>query len=213
MEFDHSLMPVITTGKELNEADSAMILLHGRYSNSSDILSLAQFIHSPGMHFMAPQAAGGSWYPFSFMDPEQANQPGLDNALSVISSLVNKIAEAGIPQEKTYLLGFSQGACLALEFAARNGNKYGGVFGLSGGLIGDKPDTSKYSGHFGGSPVFLGCSVRDSHIPAARVKEAAWYFEKAGATVNMKLYKDLGHEISKNELDIVNTIILNNGQI
>ena len=160
---------------------------------------------------MAPQAAGSSWYPYSFLAPMEKNEPGLSSGLARIGEAMAELEAAGIPPERTILLGFSQGACLTLEFAARNARRYGGVVGLSGGLIGP-PGTPRdfsgnYAGSFAGTPVFLGCSDRDPHIPRERVDESAAVLEKMGAEVTERIYPAMGHTVNQDELDHVRRLL------
>jgi phospholipase/carboxylesterase len=197
-----------------------MILLHGRGGNAEDILSLAQFFswgalsnipealesaspQSDGTEataFLAPQATNDSWYPYSFLAPTSANEPALSSALGVVATLVAAADRAGIPRERVYLLGFSQGACLALEFAARNATRYGGLFAFSGGLIGESLEKERYQGAFAETPVFMGCSDTDPHIPKARFLETAAFLRERDAIVTDKLYPQMPHMIIADEI-------------
>lgn len=211
----HAGQPVLAYGAPLDKAQSAdkaqaadkaraaMILVHGRGASAEDILSLAEELPQPWFAFLAPQAAGNTWYPQRFTAPLSANQPWLDSALAAIGRVAAQVAAAGIPPERTYLLGFSQGACLALEYAARNARRYGGVAGLSGGLIGPQVEPNRYPAGLAGTPVFLGCSDIDPHIPQERVMETARLLEQLGAQVDMRLYPGMGHTVNDDEVQAV----------
>ena len=156
--------------------------------------------NQPGCAYLAPQAAGYAWYPNSFLAPIASNEPGLSSGLAVIASLLEKLAEAGIPPERTILLGFSQGACLSLEFAARNARRYGGLAGLSGGLIGPDGTPRDYPGSLDGTPVFLGCSDVDPHVPKKRVELSAEVLQRLGGNVTTRLYPRMGHTVNRDEI-------------
>ena len=189
------------------DADRAMILVHGRGATAQNILELAKYFEQPGMAFIAPQATDNTWYPYSFLMPLEQNEPYLSSALAVLNTLVGRVLDNGIASENIYLLGFSQGACLSLEFAARNARPYGGVFGLSGGLIGPAGTPRNYEGNFGGTPVFLGCSDVDPHIPKKRVLESAVVFQEMGASVTTQIYPNMPHTIIEDELKRINGIL------
>lgn len=180
-----------------------MIMIHGRGATAQDILSLAAELPSANVAFLAPQAAGYQWYPNRFMVPTRLNQPWLDSALEVVDTLVGQVTAAGIPSERLFLLGFSQGACLALEYAARHAKRYGGVIGLSGGVIGEDNEPRHDNGAFEGTPVFLGCSDMDPHIPAYRVQHTAEVLKGLGAAVTKRLYPAMGHTVNEDEIEIV----------
>ncbi len=203
----HQGQLVLFSGEPLKTARAAMILVHGRGASAEDILGLAREFPAPGLAYLAPQAAGHEWYPYSFMAPLESNEPGLSSGLAVIASLLSQIAEAGIPAERTILLGFSQGACLSLEFAARNTQRYGGVVGLSGGLIGPSGTPRDYPGSLENTPVFLGCSDKDFHIPKARVELSAQVLQHLGGDVTMRLYPNMGHTINRDEVRVVHEIV------
>lgn len=203
----HQGQPVLFTGEPLETAHAAMILLHGRGASAEDILELAREFPAPGFAYLAPQAAGHEWYPFSFMAPLDSNEPGLSSALAVIASLLDQIAGAGIPAERTILLGFSQGACLLLEFAARNARRYGGVVGLSGGLIGPSGTPRDYPGSLEQTPIFLGCSDVDFHIPKARVELSAEVLQQLGGDVTLRFYPNMGHTVNRDEVRTVREIV------
>ncbi len=199
----HQDGPITTRGLPLAEAHAAMILVHGRGASARDILSLVPEIDQPGFTYFAPQAASFTWYPQSFLAPIAQNEPGLSSGLQVLADLVAHIEGAGLAAEQILLLGFSQGACLSLEFAARNARRYGGVAGLSGGLIGPDGTPRDYPGALEGTPIFLGCSDVDPHIPKARVLETAAVMEALGGSVTTRLYEGMGHLVNRDEIDFV----------
>ena len=203
----HQGQPVLTAGEPLDKAKAAMIMVHGRGASAEDILSLTPELNQPGFAYLAPQAAGYAWYPNSFLAPIASNEPGLSSGLAVIASLLEKLAEAGIPPERTILLGFSQGACLSLEFAARNARRYGGLAGLSGGLIGPDGTPRDYPGSLDGTPVFLGCSDVDPHIPKKRVELSAEVLQRLGGNVTTRLYPRMGHTVNRDEIRQVQDIM------
>lgn len=165
----------------------------------------AELLH-PGFAYLAPQASGNAWYPYPFTAPLESNEPYLSSALDVLETLLARVEET-VPAQRVVLLGFSQGACLALEFAARHARRYGGVVGLSGGLIGPDGTPRDYPGAFEGTPAFLGCSDVDPHIPKERVLEAGDVLERMGAKVTLRLYPGMGHTVSQDELDAVRAIV------
>lgn len=183
-----------------------MILVHGRGATAADIMTIAAELIHPGFAYLAPQASGNQWYPNPFTAPMESNEPYLSSALGVLETLLAKV-ETTIPAQRVILLGFSQGACLTLEFAARHARRYGGVVGLSGGLIGPEGTPRDYPGSFDGVPVFLGCSDVDPHIRKERVEEAAEVFKRMGARVTMRLYPGMGHTVSADEIESVREIV------
>jgi predicted esterase len=199
----HQGQPVLTAGQPLDQAQAAMILVHGRGATAESILTLADELAQPGFIYLAPQAAGYTWYPNSFLAPIASNEPGISSGLAMLAELIDHLAKAGIPAERTMLLGFSQGACLSLEFAARNARRYGGVAGLSGGLIGPDDTPRDYSGSLAGTPIFLGCSDVDFHIPKARVEHSAEVLRRLGGNVTMCLYPNMGHLVNQDEINFV----------
>lgn len=203
----HQGQPVYTAGLPLDQAKAAMILLHGRGATAPSILLLAEELYHPAYAYLAPQAAGNTWYPYSFLAPIGNNEPWLSSALSVVGDAVAQVEAAGIPTERIVLGGFSQGACLASEFAARNARRYGGLLVFSGGLIGPTGTPRDYSGSLDGTPIFLGCSDSDPHIPKERVEESAEVFERMGATVMKKLYPSIGHTIVPDETKLAREIV------
>jgi phospholipase/carboxylesterase len=199
----HQGQPVYTAGEPLDRASAAMLMVHGRGASAEDILSLAGQLATPGFVYLAPQAAGNTWYPNRFLDPIESNEPWLSSALSFAGDVLGQITDAGIPFERTILLGFSQGACLALEFAARNARRYGGLVGLSGALIGPDQTPREYAGTLDGTPVFLGCSDQDFHVPKERVDETAEVLQRLGGDVTKRFYPNMGHTVNEDEIDFV----------
>jgi predicted esterase len=199
-------MSVLEAGEPLAKARAAMILVHGRGATAADIMTIAAEVMHAGFAYLAPQAAGNQWYPNPFTAPLESNEPYLGSALGVLESLLARV-EASVPAQRVILLGFSQGACLTLEFAARHARRYGGVVGLSGGLIGPDGTPRDYPGSFEGTPVFLGCSDVDPHIRKDRVQEAAEVFKRMNASVTMRLYPGMGHTVNPDEIDAVREIV------
>ena len=196
----HAGAQVYVAGTPLAEAQAAMIMIHGRGASAREILSLRQLWRADGIAYLAPQAAGATWYPQRFMEPLESNEPWLSSALALLAELVARVGEAGIPPERVVLLGFSQGACLATEFAARNARRWGGVVGLSGGLIGPEGTPRDYPGSLAATPIFLGCSDVDFHIPKERVIESAEVLGRLGGEVDLRLYPGMGHEVNQDEI-------------
>lgn len=196
-----------TAGKPLAEAEKVLIMLHGRGSRAEDILSMAQYFPVKDFALLAPQATNHTWYPYAFIAPPAQNEPWLSSALSLLKEIVEDIKEEGVSEENIYFLGFSQGACLALEFVTRHATRYGGVAAFSGGLIGDKIYPENYKGDFKDTPVFIGSSNPDFHIPVERVYATANILKAMNAEVTEKLYPDMGHTINRDEIDRVNTLI------
>jgi phospholipase/carboxylesterase len=199
----HGSQPVLLAGEPLERARAAMVMVHGRGATAESILELAFELKQPGFAYLAPQAAQNAWYPQSFLAPISSNEPWLSSALTLLGTVIQRIEEGGIPPEHTMLLGFSQGACLALEYAARHTRRYGGVVALSGGLIGPDGTPRDYPGSFAGTPVFLGCSDRDFHIPKERVQLSAEVLRRLDADVTMRLYPNMGHTVNQDEIDFV----------
>jgi predicted esterase len=203
----HDAQPVYTAGKPLNEAKAAMILVHGRGASAADIMTLANELYHEDIAYFAPEAANSTWYPNSFLNPIRSNEPGISSGIAKIASIVAQIQDEGIPTHKIIIGGFSQGACLSSEFVARNPAKYGAVFAFSGGVIGPPGTPRDYPGDLENTPIFLGCSDVDFHIPKERVQESADVFRKMGANVTEKLYPNLGHTINMDEIQIAKTIL------
>lgn len=198
---------VVTGGTPLAQARGALILTHGRGASAESILSLALLLGADDLAWLAPQAAGNTWYPYSFLSPIPQNEPGITSALRVLADLVAHIEAAGIPAKRIALLGFSQGACLTLEFAARNPRRFGALAGLSGGLIGPDDTPRTYPGSLDGTPVFLGCSDVDAHIPMARVHESATVLTRLGAAVDERIYPGMGHVVNDDEIAAVRGLL------
>lgn len=194
-------------GTPLNEAKAAVLMLHGRGDSARGILSLADVLATAGVAYAAPEAEGNTWYPHSFLTPLERNEPQLSSALKAVQDALSELEAAGIARENTVLLGFSQGACLALESAARNATRYGGVIALSGGLIGPDGTPRDYAGSLSGTPVFLGCSDVDAHIPEARVSESAEVMERLGGAVDLRIYPGMGHIVNQDEVAAAGEII------
>jgi phospholipase/carboxylesterase len=196
----HSEQPVVEVGAPLNGATAAVIMVHGRNAGPANILDLVPVLSRPNVAYLAPAAAGRTWYPNSFLSPIESNEPGLSSALEVLASLVARVEAAGVSRSRVVLLGFSQGACLTAEFAARHAGRFGGIVIFSGGVIGPPGTPRDYSGGFDGTPVFFGCSDIDSHVPAARVQESADVFGRMGAQVTTRIYPGMGHTINDDEI-------------
>ena len=203
----HLGQPVRAAGAPLVDAGVAIVMAHGRGATAGSILTLAPALAAPGVAFLAPQAAGGTWYPNSFMAPIELNEPGITSGMHSIERLLEQVGAAGIPLDRTLLLGFSQGACLTIEFAARHARRYGGVACLSGGLIGPVGTPRDYAGSLAGTPVFLGCGDVDPHVPAARVRESAEVLRRLGGDVTMRLYPGMGHLVNDDEIAEVQRMI------
>lgn len=203
----HAGQPVLRRGPAPAQAALAVILVHGRGDSASGILGLAEHIDAPDVIWIAPQASGHTWYPYSFLSPTAQNEPGLSSGLQVIGDLVETLGVEGLPPDRIVLMGFSQGACLAQEFAARHARRYHAVIGLSGGLIGPPGTPRDYAGTFDGMPVFLGCSDIDAHIPVERVHESAAVFSRMGARVDERIYPQMGHTVNDDELEAVRALV------
>ena len=205
--YQHS-KEIKESGTPLSEAKKAIIMLHGRGANAEDIMSLAAQLNLSDAAIFAPQATNNSWYPYSFLAPLEDNQPALDSALELIDNTVEKILAAGVPKNKLYFLGFSQGACLALEYTARHAADYGGVIAFTGGLIGEQLNPDKYSGDFIHTPVFITTGNPDPHVPLTRVQESVEILEKLNAEVSLRVYNGRPHIIQFQEIDLANKLVL-----
>lgn len=203
----HQNQQVVTGGTNIDEANMAMILTHGRGASAQSMLMFADEFDAEDIHYRAIQAKRHRWYPRSFLAPKEMNQPGIKSGLQAIYKQISELNEAGIPTDKIMLLGFSQGACLTTEFAARHPQRYGGIVGYSGGLIGDEIDPQNYKGSMEQTPVFLGCSDRDPHIPEARVDLTEEILQKIDADVTKKIYVGMGHTVNQDEIQHVRNLI------
>ncbi len=197
---------ILQAGAPLTSARAAMILVHGRGATAEDILTIAEEVQRPGFTYLAPQAANNAWYPNPFTAPIDSNEPYLGSALEMLATLLERV-EATVPVSRIVLLGFSQGGCLVTEFAARNARRYGGVVGLSGGLIGPDGTQRDYPGSFDGTTVFLGCSDVDPYIPKERVILTGEVFKRMGANVTVRLDPGMGHTVSGEEIAEVKAIV------
>jgi predicted esterase len=203
----HAGKPVLRTGPRPAEARLSVIAIHGRGASAEDILGLAREFATTDVAYLAPQAANCSWYPFSFLAPIPQNEPWLTSALGIVSGLVQTLNGQGVASDRVAILGFSQGACLTLEFAARNPRRYAAVVGLSGGLIGPPGTPRTYEGSLEGTPVFLGCSDVDAHVPVERVRESAAVLRTMKATVDERIYRGMGHTVNSEEVEIVKALL------
>jgi phospholipase/carboxylesterase len=200
---------MLTAGLKIQDAQKVLVMLHGRGANAGDILSLAAHLQVKDFALLAPQATNNSWYPQSFLAPPEQNEPWLSSALGLLSGIVVGIEKQGFSKENIYFLGFSQGACLMLEFAARNAAKYGGFAAFTGGLIGDKIYPENYTGNFARTAVFIGTANPDFHVPVERVYATTNILKGMGAVVTEKVYENMGHTIIHDEIDQANTLIFN----
>lgn len=203
----HSTQPILAAGEPLQSATAAMIMIHGRGATAESILTLSQHFHMDGFAYLAPQAAHNTWYPQRFIVPQNDNEPWLSSAKDRVGDALQLVLDAGLAADKLIFLGFSQGACLATEYPARNPQKYGGIIALSGGLIGTDDEITGYTGSLDGTPVFLGCSDVDFHIPKERVQATADALKKIGGDVTMTLYPGMGHTVNEDEIEQVKRIM------
>ncbi len=207
-QHPHGGERVFMAGAPLETATGALVALHGRGGGAEDIIALARDVAPPHVAILAPQAAVNTWYPYRFLEPMERNEPYLSSALRVVADLIAQLEEDGIPTEHVALLGFSQGACLALEVAARNARRYAGVIGFSGGLIGPPGTSFDYAGSLDRTPVVIGSSDIDPHIPKERVEESAAALDRLGAAVDVRLYPGMGHTINRDELDAARAMLV-----
>lgn len=203
----HAGQPVLRRGVAPTAARLAVILVHGRGGSAEDMLGLAEEAGLTDVAWLAPQAAGHSWYPYSFLSPIERNEPGITSGLRTLERLIEELAQGGLPAERVALMGFSQGACLSLEFAARHARRYAAVVGLSGGLIGPPGTARDDQGSLAGTPVFLGCSDIDAHIPVERVRESADVFRALAADVDERVYPGMGHTVNADELGAIRVLL------
>ncbi|MFU8869562.1 alpha/beta hydrolase [Natronococcus sp.] len=207
----HGGQPIERAGADLADASAAMILVHGRGARARGMLGLAEEIDRDDVAYLAPQAARGTWYPNTFLADLESNQPHLESALGLLGDVLEEATtddgDGSVPLERTVLLGFSQGGCLATEYAARNADRYGGIVALSGGLIGPEGTPREYDGSMDGTPVFVGCGDQDPHIPVERVEETARVFEGLEADVEKRIYEGVGHTVLEDELEYVRNLV------
>jgi len=194
-------------GKSLNEAENVLIMIHGRGGSAQDILSLSQHLNVEDYALLAPQATNGTWYPFSFIAPTDQNEPWLSSAIETVGKTAQMALDAGIKAENIYFFGFSQGACLTLEFLARNAQKFGGAVAIIGGVIGEKINRENYKGDFAQTPIFLGTSNPDLHVPVERVYATTNILKEMNADVTEKIYANFGHSINQEQIELANSII------
>jgi len=203
----HADQPLLHDGVPVADARLVAILLHGRGGAADDMLWVSRELGRSDVAYLAPQASGQTWYPYPFLAPIEQNEPGLSSGLRLITSLLDRLQQQGVSPDRIVLLGFSQGACLALEFAARHARRYAALVGLSGGLIGPPGTPRNYEGTFDGTPVFIGCSDIDAHIPVERVHESAAVFRRMAADVDERIYPGLGHTVNRDELDAIDALL------
>jgi len=207
MTDPHGGQPVLQAGHDLKGAAGAIVLLHGRGASAEDILGLSGEFDYPELAYLAPQAAGHSWYPYSFLAPIAQNEPWLTSALNKVKQVVDAVVQAGVPHERIIIAGFSQGACLASEFTARNADRYGGLIAFTGGLIGPAGTEFTYTGKLSGMPAFFGSGDPDAHVPWQRVAESADVLSSLGAEVVSKRYPGMPHTINRDEIEEARKLI------
>jgi predicted esterase len=203
----HDGQRLLIGGAPPDSASGGLIAVHGRGAGAEDIIALAREVAPPSVTILAPQAAGNTWYPYRFLEPTERNEPYLSSALRIVADLIAQLEERGIPSERVALLGFSQGACLALEAAARDARRYAAVIGFSGGLIGPPGTSFDFAGSLDSTPVFIGSSDVDPHIPKERVEESAAALQRLGAAVDVRLYPGMGHTVNRDELEAARSIL------
>lgn len=207
MSNPHTGQPMATRGRPIEESRGVAVMVHGRGRDTDDILGVAERIGNPNFAYLAPAAEGNSWYPYSFLEPVQKNEPRLSYALEVLDDLVNGLQEKGIPKHQIVLAGFSQGACVVAEYVARNAGRWGGILVFTGGLIGPPGTRWEYQGSFDGTPVFFGTSNVDEFVPEERVRESAEAFEKLGANVTLRVYPGMEHVVNDDEIAAAREIL------
>jgi len=199
---------ILSAGLPLDQAKKVAILIHGRGANASGILGLKDHLQLSDFALLAPEAEGNSWYPYSFMAPDASNKLAYSKAIKQLEEIVQSLYSKGFKSDQIYFIGFSQGACLSLEFAALHAKKYGGVIAFTGGLIGEELKSEKYTGDFASTPIFIGSSKQDFHVPLERIKLSADLLVHLGAEVKTLIFEDANHTIRKEEIDWVNNNIL-----
>ncbi|MBI4265637.1 MAG: dienelactone hydrolase family protein [Acidobacteria bacterium] len=203
----HFGQPVAAAGRPLGRGRGVVIMVHGRGAGPENILDLVPRLDRPDFTYLAPAAAGRTWYPYSFMADREKNEPGLSSGLHTLAALVDDTVSRGVDRSRIVLLGFSQGACLTCEFAASHAARYAGVIAYTGGLIGPPGTTWNYGGSFSGTPVFLGCSDADSHVPQVRVDESAAVFARMGAAATTRIYPGMGHVVNDDEIAFAQALL------
>jgi phospholipase/carboxylesterase len=203
----------IIAGKELTKDGKVLIMVHGRGGSAEDIISLSSYLEVKEFTVIAPQATNNSWYPYSFLESPSRNEPWLSSALDVLKDIVDDLKSKGIPATNIYFLGFSQGACLTLEFVARNASHYGGVVAFTGGLIGDKIYNDNYRGDFQNTPMFIGTSNPDPHVPVERVYATTNILKDMNAEVTEKVYNHMGHTINHDEIETANRVVFGKAEV
>lgn len=195
------------SGQPLELAKKAIIMIHGRGGSAEDILSMSSYLHVDNFALLAPQAENNTWYPYSFMAPIKDNESWLSSAIDLIDHTVELALTSGILPEDIYFFGFSQGACLTLEYLAQNAKRYGGAVAIIGGVIGAEINRDNYTGNFMQTPIFIGTSDPDFHVPLERVKDTVKILEQMGANVKLNVYQNFGHSINREEIDTANEFI------
>ena len=203
----HAGQPVAEAGAPLGQGPAVVIMVHGRNAGPANILDLVPRLARPRLTYLAPAAGNRTWYPYSFMADLEKNEPGLSSALKMLAGLVDRVERAGVPRSRTFMLGFSQGACLASEFLVRHAARYGGLIALTGGLIGPPGTQWTFPGTFDGTPVFLGSGDPDPHVPAERVSESADVFTRMGASVTKRIYPGMGHLVNDEEITLTQALL------
>ncbi|WP_343318374.1 alpha/beta hydrolase [Sphingobacterium multivorum] len=195
-------------GQNLEQAKKAIIMIHGRGGSAEDILGMSSYLHVDNFALLAPQAENHSWYPYSFIAPVQENEPWLSSAIDLIDHTVKRALDHGIPTENIYFFGFSQGACLTLEYLARHAQRYGGAIAIIGGVIGEEINRNNYKGDFAQTPIFIGTSDPDFHVPLERVEATVSILANMNANVKLMVYQNAGHSINREEIDLANEFVL-----
>jgi len=203
----HAPESLLTGGVPIAQAAIALVLVHGRGGSADGMLPIARAAGAVDAVLITPRAAGGSWYPNRFLSPKASNEPYLSSALNSVQRAIDSAVDGGIPVERIVLVGFSQGACLLLEYAARHGRRFGGVAALAGALIGDAQDVRADAGDLAGTPILLACGDADDHIPEARVRASADLLESRGAAIDLRIYPGIGHTVVGDQLDALRAMI------
>lgn len=205
--MSHSIN-IKTAGQNLEQAKKAIVMIHGRGGSAEDILGMSSYLHVDNFALLAPQAENHTWYPYSFIAPVQENEPWLSSAIDLIDHTVKLALDNGILSENIYFFGFSQGACLTLEYLARHGQRFGGAIAIIGGVIGDEINRDNYKGDFAQTPIFIGTSNPDFHVPLERVEATVSILAQMNANVKLMVYQNAGHSINREEIDLANEFVL-----